>query len=681
MKKNIFETVNEVLLTDSKYVAEDGKLLKATVYSDVMTMEPGLLKLLVDNEQIREKFFKDIDGVLVFDKQQFAWLIDSKEFLPDSFTSYTNKIGLASNRKFILASNDVVLDFPYKDCILQGGQDKDDQKRQEIMYNETLASDEIRNLLAPKVLGNAKRYTAVGEKDLTGELITDTIKVEEESGITFYDDDNLIIKGNNIIAISSLLKRYEGIIKLIYIDPPYNTGSSSDSFKYNDNFNESVWLTFMLNRLRLAKRLLSKDGVIFVSIDGNQFDTLSLLLKEVFGKENLLEVFHYQVRYSNKFLNERDNFQPLIEYGFAYAKNKESFNPNKPTTPYDTTKFKFDIKELKTPDRTFKLDDGRKVDVFQKGSFEINEVSEEETESLGYFKETWITGSIYSDTGHGTMYKRAVEPFRDLDGNGALYKIDGLGEDGLGFRYMTNPRDEKGNYGKMMTKIPLETKEAILKGSYDKEIPIINFYDISPQVGNIRHEGGVPFNKGKKPETMLNHLMKVFTNSGDIVLDFFAGSGSTGAVAHKRGLQYVLVEQMDYVEDTLVNRLINVISGDRTGVSSELNWQGGGSFVYCEIKENAQTLIDAIQKATEGNISIIKTEIYNDKRIVPYLTREELLEVDKDFESLSLKDKKKALIKLVDKNKLYINYSDIDDEDFNISEEDKKFSRSFYEVD
>ena len=173
-----------------KYVSEDGELLKAKVYSDVMTMDKELLKLLLSEEELKNSFFVNIDDNLVFDKQKFAWLIDSKEFLPDSYTSYSNKIGLTSDGEFISNKSDVVLDFPFKDCVLEGGQTKDDQKRKEIFYNETLASSEIRRMLDPKVFTNAKRYTKNG--------------IEEN--ITFNEKDNLIIKGNNLIALSSILE-------------------------------------------------------------------------------------------------------------------------------------------------------------------------------------------------------------------------------------------------------------------------------------------------------------------------------------------------------------------------------------------------------------------------------------------------------------------------------------------
>lgn len=297
MDKNIFGIVEDVLKTNSKYLSEDGKLLKAVVYSDVMMMDEDLLLLLLSEATIKERFFKNIKGTLVFDKQKFAWFIESKEFLPDSYTRYTNKIGLTHGGDFISKSNDVVLDFPYKDCVLEGGQDKEDQKRKEIFYNETIASDEISKMLAPKVFTNAKRYTKDG--------------IEEN--ITFDENDNLIIKGNNLIALSSLLKRYEGKVKCIYIDPPYNTNNdTNNTFKYNNNFNHSTWLTFMRNRLEIAKRLLiPNEGAMIIAIDENEQAYLGVMLDELFNEyeSHMITVVHNprgvqgtNFSYTNEFL-------------------------------------------------------------------------------------------------------------------------------------------------------------------------------------------------------------------------------------------------------------------------------------------------------------------------------------------------------------------------------------------
>lgn len=229
---NFFDKVLNVLRQDERFFSADGELLRNAVYEAAMKMDSELLKLLYNNDVTKNRFFTDIDGISVFDKVGFGWVINNREFLPDSYTRYKNKIGLVNNKgDYISTSNDVELVFPYKDCVLEGGQTKEDQKRSEIFYNETLASDEVDRLLYPKVLTNAKRYTADG--------IT--------AAGCISDTDNLIIKGNNLLVLASLLKTFEGKIRCIYIDPPFNTGS--DSFNYNDKFTRSTWLTFMKNRL------------------------------------------------------------------------------------------------------------------------------------------------------------------------------------------------------------------------------------------------------------------------------------------------------------------------------------------------------------------------------------------------------------------------------------------------
>lgn len=199
--KNIYDIVVDLLKSNERYLSEDGNLLKANIYSDAMTMNKELIEILLKNEATREKFFVEINNNYVFDKQGFAWFVEEKEFLPDSYTKYSNKIGLTTNGKFINQNNDVVIDFPFKDCVLEGGQTKEDQKRDEIFFNETIASDEISRMLSPKVFSNTKRYSVD--------------KIEEN--VELFDNDNLIIKGNNLIAIASLLKRFEKRIKCIYI--------------------------------------------------------------------------------------------------------------------------------------------------------------------------------------------------------------------------------------------------------------------------------------------------------------------------------------------------------------------------------------------------------------------------------------------------------------------------------
>lgn len=239
---NFYNEVLNVLKSDERFFSDDGQLLRNAVYEAAMQMDAKLIKALYANEETRKHFFTDVDGIAVFDKVGFGWVINNREFLPDSYTRYKNKIGLVNNKgEYISASNDVELVFPYKDCVLEGGQTKEDQKRSEIFYNETLAPDEVDRLLYPKVFINAQRYTSDGVEKI----------------ISLDENDNLIIKGNNLLSISSLLKRYENQIKLIYIDPPYNTGGTANTFAYNNTFNHSTWLTFMKNRIEMVNWLAS----------------------------------------------------------------------------------------------------------------------------------------------------------------------------------------------------------------------------------------------------------------------------------------------------------------------------------------------------------------------------------------------------------------------------------------
>lgn len=217
---NFFDKVLNVLKLDERYFTTDGEFLKNAVYEDAMKMDSSLIKLLLSDDTCKARFFTEVDGVLVFDKVAFGWVINNRQFFTCSYTRYKNKIGLTDGSgEFISTSDEVVLAFPYKDCVLEGGQTKEDQKRSEIFYNETLAPDEVDRLLYPKVLTNAKRYTANGV----------------EATKTIEDSDNLVIKGNNLIGLATIEKRYNGLIKCIFIDPPYFfiATKPSDTFSYN----------------------------------------------------------------------------------------------------------------------------------------------------------------------------------------------------------------------------------------------------------------------------------------------------------------------------------------------------------------------------------------------------------------------------------------------------------------
>ena len=285
--ENLLVNLKNLLQKDKK-LSSGGEILKNKVIELALKLDKDLIKLLLSDKKMKEVFFVDVDGTLIFDKDKFIKFVSNKQFLPDSYTAFKNKIGLLDEKgEFISEKKEVVLSWPYKDCVLEGGMTKEDQKRDEIFWNEILAPDEITRLFDPKVFTNAKRIDKDGEHKL------DKFKTDENGNIK----DNLIIKGNNLLVLLSLKKRFAGKVKLIYIDPPYyfHENKSEDTFNYNTNFKLSSWLVFMKNRLEVAKDLLSKDGAIFIQIDDDGLPYLKVLLDELFGIENCITTIAIKV--------------------------------------------------------------------------------------------------------------------------------------------------------------------------------------------------------------------------------------------------------------------------------------------------------------------------------------------------------------------------------------------------
>ena len=266
---SLYHELEALLRTNSKYCMDDGVLIKNKIIEDALNLQPELLKYLLSHEGLKKNFFCEVDKMLVFDKVKFQQFVMNKSFLPDSYTSFKNKIGLTTDDgRFISESREVVLSWPYKDCVLEGGQTKEDAKRNEVFWSETLAPDEINRLTEPKALTGFKRYDKDGMHEISH----------------LEPTDNLIIKGNNLLALHSMKAKFAGKIKLIYIDPPYNTGD--DEFGYNDSFNHSTWLTFMKNRLEVAKGLLREDGAIFIHIDLHEIAYISVLADTPIPEKN-----------------------------------------------------------------------------------------------------------------------------------------------------------------------------------------------------------------------------------------------------------------------------------------------------------------------------------------------------------------------------------------------------------
>ncbi len=610
----------EQLLAQNDTFMVEGVLNKNKLAELARQYNPELLNLLMSDGKISNHFFSKLEtGMLVFKKDVFLQFLNNKEFLPDSFTAYKTKIGLATENKYISENQEVVLNFPYKDCILEGGQTKDDAKRQEVFFNETLAPTEINRLLDDKVLTNFKRYDKDGEHE-----------VEE-----LADTDNLIIKGNNLIVLHSLKKRFAGKVKLIYIDPPYNTGN--DSFNYNDSFNHSTWLIFMKNRLEVARELLSDDGLIFVQCDDNEQAYLKVLMDEVFSRNNFISNIVWKGRGGRQ---DSKYVAQIHETIIFYAKNKERAVLNKAFIE-DTSNYAYE--------------DSR-------GNYKTQLIRK------------WGSNSRREDRPN-LFYE--VE----FEGNKVLPILPN-GDDGC-WRWSKN-RLEEAIKNDMVVSLEkdgrTELYEKIYKGDGKKQTVFTSWIDesFSGQGTKVLEE----IFKEKvfdypKPEQLVKKFIDLTTDDGDIVLDYHLGSGTTAAVAHKMNRQYIGIEQMDYIETVSVKRLEKVIEGEQGGISKSVDWQGGGSFVYCELKNDVQEFKNEILEATTKEKLLEVFELAKKSSFLSYRIDPKKLKKN-EFEKLSLAEQKQILSEIIDNNNLYVNYSDIDDIDYGISAQDKKLNHAFY---
>jgi adenine-specific DNA-methyltransferase len=380
-----------------------------------------------------------------------------------------------------------------------------------------------------------KKYGLIWEEHeerVDKELETQIPTFEEIKGKEIISNEsdkfNFLLEGDNLHSLYLLEKTHKEKIDIIYIDPPYNTGNKD--FIYNDKivdnedgYKHSKWLSFMSKRLNTAKNLLSKDGMIFISIDENEISQLRLLCDEIFGENNRISTHHVQVRYAEKSLADGKTVKPVMEYVLIYAKNSNEIKINLPQEEYTDSSFVFEIKE-KNSGTAIRNADNTELVIFKPGEWEIQKKTES---SMNLLKETWVSGTIYSKMSYGQVVRKYIEPRYEIDGLGCLYKVIGRGDDGLGFRYYVGPAKKNSTRCKMYSGMPLlRVKEMnSVEGSY-RDVPISNLMNFAPDFGNIVSEGGVPFNSGKKPVKMLKELINYSKNNNAIILDFFAGSGS-----------------------------------------------------------------------------------------------------------------------------------------------------------
>ena len=616
MKFRMKQELEQLLSQHDAFLVE-GELNKNKLAELARQYNPELLNLLMSNEKISQHFFATLEtGVLIFKKDVFLQFLNNKEFLPDSFTSYKTKFGLATGDQYLSENQEVVLNFPYKDCVLEGGQTKDDAKRQEIFFNETLAPTEINRLLDNKVLTNFKRYDETGEHE-----------VEELS-----DSDNLIIKGNNLIALHSLKKRFVGKIDSIIIDPPYffNKNKSDDSFSYNSNFKLSTWLTFMKNRLEVAKELLSENGFISIIIGIDGVNHLKLLADEVFDVSSDNKKFVGQITW-RKTDNQPNigDYANVIDFILIYRKNSDAKLKRLPLSNKAQKEYSYE-------DENGKYRRSNILDL-TRGKYNYDIQTPEGTILSG----PWMINK---------------------DEFNRLVSVDGIHWPSKGKQIP---------YGKMYL------KDAIENGQITSDFWDGSYGTNQRSADEIKELFGDRVFTFAKPEKLIQNLISISSSKGDIVLDYHLGSGTTAAVAHKMNRQYIGIEQMDYIETVSVERLKKVIAGEQGGVSKDVNWSGGGSFVYAEIKNDAQDFKNSIFEATTTEELLELFEIAKKSSFLSYRIDPKKLKAS-EFEKLSLAEQKQILSEIIDNNNLYVNYSDIDDIDYGISAQDKKFNHAFY---
>ena len=417
--------------------------------------------------------------------------------------------------------------------------------------------------------------TWVGKYD--DKIIEPRILMEDrEKSYGDPQSENMLIHGDNLIALQALQQDFCGRIKCIYIDPPYNTGSAFEY--YDDGLEHSEWLQMIYQRVELLHELLSEDGFLCCHIDDSESHYLKCVLDELFGRANYLTSFYIQVRYPNKTLAEDSDYQKVIEQVLIYAKDRYKAKVNRPTEEYSIEKFIWKVNELSAGTEV-ELGN-KKVVIFKPEEYQI--VKEEP--SYTGLKETWATGSLSRvKASAGEFFELYLSSRKELDGLGCLYKVYGIGEDGLGYRYISGPQKATANKGKFYSGIPLNRLEELKTGSSLKHKPVSNFYDFAGGFGNCRLEGGVGFKGGKKPESLLKMILEYFSNEEDWVLDSFLGSGSTMAVAHKMNRKWIGVEMGEHAYSLCKTRIDNVINGDKTGISKEIDWKGGGGYHFYEL--------------------------------------------------------------------------------------------------
>lgn len=403
--------------------------------------------------------------------------------------------------------------------------------------------------------------------------------------------ENILIKGDNLLGLKALLQDYRNKVKLIYIDPPFNTGAAFEY--YDDGLEQSIWLSIMRDRLSVLRDLLSPSGLLFISIDDNEMHYLKVVLDELFGKDNFLNTITVKDSHPSglKTAHKTKTIIKTKSYLLVYKKGGEAR-----LVPQYTTRDRWDTHyngflDL-TDDRPklYKLIDVLVHEgIYPKGT-KIDDVSL----SNKKFKEFCIQNkdNIVQST------KELPQEIKDLSLNNPNIVVEGTNR---------NNRKIYAFNGRRLATLRESFNPVGIDGSYFEDYSYL-LCDIWDDIdfNNTQNEGGHSFPASKKPEMLIARIISMATSRGDIVLDSFAGSGTTGAVAHKMGRRWIMIELGNHAETHIIPRLKAVVSGeDQGGISKLLNWQGGGGFKYFELGDSL------FIRDSDLRLTVINPKMYN----------------------------------------------------------------------
>ncbi|MDO8739995.1 MAG: site-specific DNA-methyltransferase [Candidatus Woesearchaeota archaeon] len=669
LKQTLVKTLkSEPLFLDS----ESGELNYIKIKDSADSIDKKLIILLADNKELKEKFFTKIKDVYVFNIQGFKFFLDESK-VDNSYTKYANEIGLADKNGLLENVSDVVLDFPFKDCVLEGGQSTEEgtdtyfeydivvtkaqekqglkakaynqktTKRNEILFNQILAHDEIDRLYDRKALVNWKRFTKDNKKD--GEAVKEIKR--DKTGLI---QENLIIKGNNLLALHSLKSEFAGKIKLIYIDPPYNPPSSNNTFTYNNNFNHSTWLTFMKNRIEVAQDLLSDKGAMIIAIDENEQAYLGVLIDELFkGYEN-----HCVTIVHNPRGVQGTNFSYTSEYAFfIFPKGTKT------------------IKNRKIVEEDISFSNLR------------NWGGESERHSAkNCFYSILVDKCTKQVIDFGDVCDDKFHPKINIH-NGDFVEVYPVDKEGVErkWRYARQSAEE------IKDLLAVTEKDGVYDiqigkdfGQY-KTVWIDKRYDAN-EYGTKLVKDLVPESNFSFPKSLWNVYDAIYAVIQDdteaIVLDYHAGSGTTGhAVLNlneedKGNRKFILIEQMDYIQTVTAPRIKEVLKRSKSK----------DDFIYLELAKWNEKAKEEIQNAKDLPALVKLFDTLYERYFLNYNVKikdfKEKITKEENFKKLTLAQQKKIFLIMLDLNQMYVNESEIADKKYGISTEDQKLTKAFY---